>query len=127
MFNQLTHRTHWNTGELQAMHRWRATQHPSFLNKPITTQVQLAQQAVLPRERQRENVKYFSHASKALTRMIKAAHIAQPTVQQTVQTPAFSSAPVAEFMQPTACKLYVQQGTTMPMNMPKGTYTLEIV
>jgi hypothetical protein len=121
------HRTHWNSGELQALHAWIVTQGPQFLTKPLTTQVVLAQQAVLPVARQRSNVYMHSQADRAMTRIMAASQLPPLTPQQRVQVPAFTAPPLAPTPTATMSTVYLQHGTTVIIGMPPGKYMLEVM
>jgi len=125
-FMTAQHRTFWNTGELQALHKWIAQQDPLFAQRPVTDQVILAQKAVLPVERQRTHVKYFTHATMAMARIQAASRIISPTAQQTAQSPAFV-APLTSVPCAAMPVVYVQHGTTVVMGMPPGKYVLEVM
>jgi len=121
------HRTHWNSSELQALHAWIVAQGPQFLTKPLTTQVVLAQQAVLPVARQRTNVYMHSQAERAMVRIMAASQLPPLTPQQMVQAPAFSAPPLTPAPTGTMPTVYLQRGATFVVGMPPGKYLLEVM
>ena len=120
------HRTHWNTGELQALHKWIVAQGPVFATLPITSQVAQAQQAVLPSTRHRANVHWHSQAERVMVRMAEAVKLGTPTPQQAVQAPAFTTPLVPVQASPLGV-VYLQRGSTFVVGMPPGKYLLEVM